>query len=100
VATTRGTRDVEVPFGTERREDATALTGTSTTVQAGKPGVVEETVETVTADGAVERSTVLSSRTLSEPVTRVVVVGTKPRPAPAPRQPRPVAAPARPPAAA
>jgi uncharacterized protein YabE (DUF348 family) len=85
VTTTRTTRNVDAPFGTERREDAAALTGTSTTVQAGKPGTVEQTVETVTADGAVERSTVLSSRTLSEPVTRVVVVGTKPRPAPAPR---------------
>ena len=85
VATTRATRNVEVPFGSERREDAAAPTGTSTTLQAGKAGVVEETVETVTADGAVEKSTVLSRRTLSEPVTRVVVVGTKPRPAPAPR---------------
>jgi uncharacterized protein YabE (DUF348 family) len=85
VATTRGTRDVEVPFGTERREDATALTGTSTTLRAGTPGVVEQTVETVTADGAVERSTVVAQRTLSEPVGRVVAVGTKPKPAPAPR---------------
>jgi uncharacterized protein YabE (DUF348 family) len=85
VATTQAKRTVEVPFGTERREDAAALTGTSTTLQAGKPGVVEETVETVTADGAVEQSTVLSRRTVSEPVARVVVVGTKPRPAPAPR---------------
>ena len=93
VATTRATRNVEVPFGTERREDAAALTGTSSTVQAGTPGVVEETVETVTADGAVETSTVVSRRTLSEPVTRVVAVGTKPRPAPAPRPAR-AAAPA------
>jgi hypothetical protein len=29
---------------------------------------------------------VLSRRTVSEPATRIVVVGTKPRPAPAPRQ--------------
>ena len=85
VATARATRNVEVPFGTERREDPAALTGTSSTLQAGKAGVVEETVETVTADGAVEKATVLSRRTLSEPVNRVVVVGTKPRPAPAPR---------------
>jgi uncharacterized protein YabE (DUF348 family) len=85
VATTQAPRSVEVPFPTERREDAEALTGTSTTVQAGKPGVVEETVETVTADGVVEKTTVLSRRTVSEPVARVVVVGTKPRPAPAPR---------------
>jgi len=84
VATTRGTRDVEVPFGTERREDATALTGTATTLQAGRPGVVEQTVETVTADGAVERATVVAERTLSEPVSRVVVVGTKPKPRPEP----------------
>ena len=85
VATTRATRDVEVPFGTERREDPAALTGTSTTLRAGTPGVVEQTVETVTADGAVERSTVVAQRTLSEPVGRVVAVGTKPKPAPAPR---------------
>ena len=88
VATTRSTRNVEVPFGTEQRQDAAAFKGTSTTVQAGRPGVVEQTVETVTADGAVERSTVLSSRTLSEPVSRLVAVGTKPRPAPAPRAAR------------
>ena len=51
------------------------------TLQAGKAGVVRRTVQRVFADGKLEKTTVLSSATVSAPVTRVVAVGTKPRPA-------------------
>lgn len=84
--TERATERVEVPFSTERRNDATLVKGTTKTLQAGKAGVIERTVENVLADGRVEKRTVLSSRTLSAPVTRIVAVGTKARPAPAPQQ--------------
>ena len=81
VVTTRTTEDVAVPFGTERRNDATLIKGTTKTLQAGKAGLARRTVETVLADGKVEKRTVLSTTTVTAPVARVVAVGTKPRPA-------------------
>ena len=81
VRTSRTTETVAVPFGTERRNDATLLKGTTKLLQAGKAGVVRRTVETVLADGTVEKRTVLSTTTVAAPVTRIVAVGTKPRPA-------------------
>ena len=81
VRTTRTTETVAVPFRTERRSDATLTKGTTKTLQAGKAGVARRTVETVLADGKVEKRTVLSTTTVTAPVTRVVAVGTKPRPA-------------------
>jgi uncharacterized protein YabE (DUF348 family) len=86
IRTERATERVEVPFSTENRQDATLYKGTTKVLQAGKAGIVERTVEKVLADGRVDSSTVLSTRTVSEPVTRVVAVGTKARPAPQPAQ--------------
>jgi uncharacterized protein YabE (DUF348 family) len=56
-----------VPFETERREDADLFKGETKTLQAGKAGVVRRTVEKVYADGGLEKSTVLSSTTVSAP---------------------------------
>jgi uncharacterized protein YabE (DUF348 family) len=81
ISTVRTTETVSVPFGTERREDAELFKGETRTLQAGKAGVVRRTVEKVYADGGLEKSTVLSSTTVSAPVKRVVAVGTKARPA-------------------
>jgi uncharacterized protein YabE (DUF348 family) len=86
IRTERTTERVEVPFSTEKRQDATLYKGTTKVLQAGRVGTVERTVEKVLADGRVDSSTVLSTRTVSEPVTRVVAVGTKARPAPQPAQ--------------
>jgi uncharacterized protein YabE (DUF348 family) len=84
ISTKRTTETVAVPFATERREDAEMLKGESRTLQAGKAGVVRRTVELVHADGKLEQRTVLSSTTVTAPVKRILVVGTKARPA-APR---------------
>jgi uncharacterized protein YabE (DUF348 family) len=81
VATARTTETVQVPFETERREDANLVKGQTKTLTAGKNGVVRRTVETVHADGKLEKRTVLSSTTVSAPVTRVLAVGTKAKPA-------------------
>ena len=81
VSTVRTTETVAVAFGTERREDADLFKGETKTLQAGKAGSVRRTVETVYADGALEKRSVLSSTTLSAPVTRILAVGTKARPA-------------------
>jgi uncharacterized protein YabE (DUF348 family) len=83
ISTTRTTEDVAVPFETERREDGDLFKGETKTLQAGKAGLARRTVETVVADGELEKRTVLSTTTLSAPVTRILAVGTKARPAPA-----------------
>ena len=76
---------VTLPFGTERREDAALLEGTTKVVAAGSPGRVRRTVERTFADGRLEGRALVKSETLAAPATRVVVVGTKPAPvAPAP----------------
>jgi uncharacterized protein YabE (DUF348 family) len=85
INTVRTTQTVQVPFGTERRDDANLFKGETKTLQAGKAGVVRRTLEQVFADGALEKTRVLSSTTVSAPVTRVVAVGTKARPARAAR---------------
>ena len=79
VRTERATEQVTMPLRTERRNDATLTTGSTKTLTAGKAGVVRRTVETTYADAAVEKRAVVSTQTVSAPVTRVVAVGTKPR---------------------
>jgi uncharacterized protein YabE (DUF348 family) len=80
VRTERVTEDVSVPFTTERRPDDSLYKGETKTVRAGKAGLVRRTVERVLADGVIEKSTVVSSTTVSAPVARRVAVGTKARP--------------------
>ena len=81
ISTVRTTETVKVPFATERREDADLFKGETKVLQAGTSGVVRRTVEKVYADGGLEKSTVLSSTTVTAPVKRVLAVGTKARPA-------------------
>jgi len=84
VATEQVVEKVGLPFGTQRRDDASVVKGQTKTLQAGKEGVAERTVSQTWADGQVESRAVVSTRTVSAPVDRVIAVGTKPRPAPAP----------------
>lgn len=88
VGVDRVEQEVGIPFDTENRPDADLLEGESKELAAGKDGLVRNTVERVLVDGVLEKSTVLASVPVAAPVTRVVAVGTKPRPAaprPAPR---------------
>lgn len=84
VATEQVVEKIGLPFGTQRRDDASVVKGQTKTLQAGKEGVAERTVSQTWVDGKVESRTVASTRTVSAPVDRVIAVGTKPRPAPAP----------------
>ena len=84
VAVDRVEQDVATPFQTDDRPDADLLEGESRELTAGKEGLVRNTVERVLVDGVLESSTVLTSTSITAPVTRVVAVGTKPRP-PAPK---------------
>ena len=77
-------REIAVPNGTERREDADLLEGQTRVVAAGSKGTVRRTFERTFLDGTLANSTQIASSTVAAPVTRVVVVGTKPAPKPAP----------------
>lgn len=77
-------REVAVPNATERREDAGLVQGQTRVVAAGSDGRVRRTFERTFVDGALADSTEVAAQTVASPVTRVVVVGTKPAPAPAP----------------
>ena len=85
VSSSKQTTEVEVPFGTERRDDANLTKGTTKQLSAGVEGLVRRTVEVVVVNGGVESRAVVAEEQLRAPVTRVVAVGTKPAPAaPAP----------------
>jgi resuscitation-promoting factor RpfB len=75
-------RETAVPNATERREDANLVEGTTRVVAEGRDGVLRRTFERTFLDGTLANSTEIASATVASPVTRVVVVGTKPAPAP------------------
>ena len=75
-------REIAVPNAVERREDANLVEGQTRVVAAGSNGAVRRTFERTFVDGTLANSTQIASQTVAAPVTRVVVVGTKPAPAP------------------
>ena len=81
VRTERSTEQVSVPFRTERREDSSAFTGQTKTLKAGKTGLMRRTIAMTYADGTLEKRAVVATQSVSAPVTRVLEVGTRPRPA-------------------
>lgn len=81
IGSERAEEQVAVPFQTERRPDADLFTGETKQLTAGKAGLARRTVERVYADGVLEKTSVLSSTPITAPVTRVLAVGTKARPA-------------------
>jgi uncharacterized protein YabE (DUF348 family) len=83
VVLTEQTEDVAVPFATERREDGELTKGTTKTLQKGQTGLVRKVFRVETSDGTVTARTLLSEQQVRAPVTRIVAVGTKPKPAPA-----------------
>ena len=81
-------REVAVPNATERREDAALTEGQTRVVAEGSDGLVRRTFERTFLDGKLAGSSEIAKTTVAAPVTRVVVVGTKPAPAPAAPAPR------------
>lgn len=81
ISVRRITETVAIAFPTEEQPDATLYKGETKTLRAGVKGSARQTVETVLANGALEKRTVLARTVLKEPVARILAVGTKPRPA-------------------
>ncbi|WP_227992861.1 resuscitation-promoting factor [Pseudactinotalea sp. HY160] len=73
-----------VDFTTETRKTGDRYQGESVVVQAGKEGVRTIVTWQRTVDGEVVKEEVRSDEVTTEPVTKIVEVGTKARPAPKP----------------
>ncbi|GAA4116840.1 hypothetical protein GCM10022215_16850 [Nocardioides fonticola] len=67
----------EVPFGTIRREDASAPVGQDTVVRAGRDGLRNVTYRLVYRNGQLTVRTVLRQSVLRAPVDQILSVGTK-----------------------
>jgi uncharacterized protein YabE (DUF348 family) len=87
-----------IAFGTQLRNDASMLTGTTNTLTAGKAGRRLVNHLQTWVNGKLESDKIGSSQVASAPVTQVTAVGTKPAPvqsapaAPAPAAPAPAPA--------
>jgi resuscitation-promoting factor RpfB len=75
-------RQVAVPFGTRRVASAALYAGTTKVVTAGLPGRIVETWRYTLHNGHAVQAKLVSRVLATRPVTEVVAVGTKPRPAP------------------
>lgn len=80
VASRTETRLVAVPFGTQRRSDASLYTGTSKVVQVGVAGQVRETWRLTVVDGRITARTRVSAAVVVAAVPQIVAVGTRARP--------------------
>jgi uncharacterized protein YabE (DUF348 family) len=76
-----------VPFRTLTRKDSSKLVGSRVVERAGRPGIVEKRYEIRIINGKRAGTTLISKRFKADPVTQIVVVGTKP----VPKAPRAVA---------
>ena len=70
------TERLPIAFRTVRREDASRYRGSEAVVRRGRDGVLERTYADLGPGGRA----LLSEERVQEPVTRVVAVGTRPRP--------------------
>ena len=82
-------------FDTVTRADASMTKGVTSTVREGRSGFRDVTYRVVTHNGVVFKKSVLKAKVLRAPVSRIVHVGTKPKPQPKP-EPQPAAVPAAP----
>jgi LysM repeat protein len=74
------TEEVPVPFETRMRSAPGMYLGKTLQVQAGQPGKARVTAHLRCENGKVVERTVLERQLLDKPQTKVVAVGTKPRP--------------------
>jgi uncharacterized protein YabE (DUF348 family) len=71
---------VEVEYKTKRKTDDSMYEDQSKVEREGKDGKLERTVEVVFIDGKKSDEKVLSEKLVTDPVDKIVVVGTKERP--------------------
>ncbi len=70
-------RQVRIPYRTEERADSGTDRGKVQVLRSGAEGLREEEVRITYEDGKVVNETVLSSKVLREPVSKVIKVGTR-----------------------
>ena len=70
-----------IDFATVRKNDSTMYTDETKTLKAGQPGATAVTYLATLVNGKIESRKVTSSRVTTAPVTRILAVGTKARPA-------------------
>jgi uncharacterized protein YabE (DUF348 family) len=73
-----------IGFGTVRKSVSTLYKGQTKTLKAGQEGTRVVTYRLVTVDGKTETKKALKSVVTEQPVARVIAIGTKAKPAPAP----------------
>ncbi|KRE43970.1 resuscitation-promoting factor [Knoellia sp. Soil729] len=78
------TSKVAVPHASTTKKDASLYTGTRKVLTEGRDGSKTVTVRRTITDGKVTATKALSSKVTKAPVTEVVAVGTKAKPAPKP----------------
>lgn len=76
----RKTEEVPVPFETHLRSAPGMYLGKTLQIQAGQPGQARVTTRVRCENGKIVERTELERQLLDKPRTRVVAVGTKPRP--------------------
>ena len=77
VTLSQETQQVTLAFGSSQVEDAKLAKGQTKVTTKGVAGLREDVVQTVTVDGQVESTQVLSQNVVREPVHQITAVGTK-----------------------
>jgi uncharacterized protein YabE (DUF348 family) len=77
----RVTESYPIPYRTERRTDATMFTGDTKVLVPGRPGVLLRTYTLRFVNGRLAAKDLGTEKQTAAPVTQVIAVGTKPRPA-------------------
>lgn len=96
IVDTKDTKRVEaVPFETVVKKDSSLTEGTPKVTREGKAGSRTVTYRQTLQNGKVVSTKRTGSKVTSQPVAKVVVQGTKPKPAPKPAASRPASAPSR-----
>jgi uncharacterized protein YabE (DUF348 family) len=77
----RVTESFPIPFSTVRRPDASLYKGVQKVLVEGRPGVLLRTYSVNFVNGRLHSKLLGSEKRTAAPVTQVIAVGTKPRPA-------------------
>ena len=85
IAKSTFTEDSEIPFETQEQESGDLFVGETKISQKGQAGTKRTTLEATLADGQEVGRAVVGEETVAAPVAKIVLKGTKERPAPAPK---------------
>ncbi|WP_166390998.1 transglycosylase family protein [Nocardioides ochotonae] len=86
---TRRVEGERIDFSTEEREDASIYEGEEKVEREGRAGSRDVTYRLTYRNGEVVERKVVKQNVTAKPVSRIVLVGTKEKPAPAPAAPAP-----------